>query len=161
MKPRTADLPTPQGQGTGTTTSGEITPPRATAPAPAPIPAVLSSSSAPPSSAVPLRARLGATSSPELRRATLHEAKVIAMRARYDSGITYECIGETTGRHLTHVYDALNPRNDVRTLSHSDLLAMSRSDRTRAFVARLLAPILANLRTGGTSINDNNGDHDH
>ena len=96
----------------------------------------------------PERAPLGATSSPELRRSTLHEAKLVAAHARYDTGVTYEAIAYATGRHRTHVYDAMDPRNDVRTLSHSDLLAMSRNERTRAFVARLLVPIIANLNHG-------------
>lgn len=94
----------------------------------------------------PVPRRPGApTSSPEFRRAALHEAKLIAQRARFASGATYEDIGAACGRHLTHTYDALNVRNDVRSLSHSDLLAMSRDDRTRTFVVHLLAPIIANL----------------
>lgn len=76
------------------------------------------------------------------------ECKLIAQRARCDSGLTYERMAQATGRAMTTVYDIMNVNDDRRQLTYADLIAMSRHSMTRTFVAHLLQPIEQAIRPG-------------
>ena len=74
------------------------------------------------------------------------EGKLLAQRARCDSGTTYEQIAAATARSLQVVWDVMNVNDKRRQLSYSDLLALSRHSQTKTFVAHLLEPIVANTQ---------------